>query len=76
MIQELIEKALNGTPLSAEEIQSLFALPLFSAESALVLAASRKKSDRAAQGLAEVHAQVGLNIGPCALPLCLLFFFS
>jgi len=31
----------------------------------MVLAASRKKSEQASNGLAEVHAQVGLNIAPC-----------
>ena len=31
----------------------------------MVLASSRKKSETASNGLAEVHAQVGLNIAPC-----------
>jgi biotin synthase len=31
----------------------------------MMLAASRRKSEHAGNGLAEVHAQVGLNIAPC-----------
>ena len=51
--------------LTAEEIASLFKVPLFSEESGMIIAASRKKSESASSGLAEVHAQVGLNIAPC-----------
>ena len=51
--------------LAAEEIAELFTVPLFTAESALILSASRIKSEKASHGLAEVHAQVGLNIAPC-----------
>lgn len=65
MIKEIIKKSLDGTSLSREEIASLFRIPLFSEESAMILAASRKKSESASNGLAEVHAQVGLNIAPC-----------
>ncbi len=65
MIRRIIEKSLNGEDLGAEEIAGLFEIPLFSPESALLLSAARKKSDRASGGLAEVHAQVGLNIAPC-----------
>lgn len=65
MIKEIIRKSLDGTALVREEIASLFGVPLFSEESALIIAASRKKSESASSGLAEVHAQVGLNIAPC-----------
>jgi biotin synthase len=51
--------------LSEEEIALLFKVPLFSEESAMIIAASRKKSESASNGFAEVHAQVGLNIAPC-----------
>jgi biotin synthase len=65
LIQDIIRKSLEGTLLTGEEIASLFDVPLFSEESAMIIAASRKKSDTASGGLAEVHAQVGLNIAPC-----------
>jgi biotin synthase len=65
MIREIIKRSLDGVALNKEEIASLFQVPLFSEESAMILAASRKKSEGASKGLAEVHAQVGLNIAPC-----------
>ena len=51
--------------LSADEISSLYRVRLFSEESAMIISASRKKSESACKGLAEIHAQVGLNIAPC-----------
>ncbi len=65
MINELIRKSLDGIDLNAEEISTLFQVPLFSADSAQILAASRTKSQTCNQGLAEVHAQMGINISPC-----------
>lgn len=65
MLDKIIEKSLQGEILSAEEIALLLSVPLFSAESATIITASRLKSERACDGLAEIHAQVGLNIAPC-----------
>jgi biotin synthase len=65
MIEEIIDKSLGGAVLSKEEIALLFRAPLFSRESALILSAARQKSEKASHGLAEVHAQVGINIAPC-----------
>jgi biotin synthase len=65
MIKEIIKKTLDDGHLTNEEIAALFKVPLFTDESALILSASRKKSGIASHGLAEVHAQVGLNIAPC-----------
>ena len=65
MIEEILKKSLEGISLSKDDISSLFRIPLFSEESAMILAASRRKSESASNGLAEVHAQVGLNIAPC-----------
>ncbi len=66
MINEIIRKSSDGAELSGEEIAALFKVPLFSRESFLIQAAAREKSDKASGGLAEVHAQFGLNAGPCA----------
>lgn len=65
MVKEIINKSLDGRELTKEEIAKLFRVPLFSDESAMVIAASRRKSEKACSGLAEVHAQVGLNVAPC-----------
>jgi biotin synthase len=65
LIKDIICKSLDDTTLTKEEIAALFKVPLFSEESAMIIAASRKKSESASNGLAEVHAQVGLNIAPC-----------
>jgi len=65
VIEEILKKSLEGISLNKDEISSLFRIPLFSEESAMILAASRRKSESASNGLAEVHAQVGLNIAPC-----------
>lgn len=65
MVREIIKKSLDGAKLTEEEIFLLFKVPLFTEESAIILAASRKKSELASKGLSEVHAQVGLNIAPC-----------
>lgn len=65
MVREIIDKSLNGELPNKEEIAFLFGLPLFSRESAMVIAAAREKSAKASGGQAEVHAQVGLNTAPC-----------
>ncbi|MHC1724481.1 MAG: radical SAM protein [Syntrophobacteraceae bacterium] len=65
MVGRIIDKSLEAAVLTTEEIAYLFQAPLFSRESALILSAAREKSEKASHGLAEVHAQVGLNVAPC-----------
>lgn len=65
MIDGIIAKSLQGEAICPDELAFLFEVPLFSEDSAKILAASRKKSEQACGGMAEVHAQVGLNIAPC-----------
>lgn len=64
-VKDIIIKSLGGELLNKEEIACLFKTPLFSEESAIIQSASYRKSQKASQGLAEVYAQVGLNIAPC-----------
>jgi biotin synthase len=64
-VKKIIDKSSDGTPLTESEIAVLFSVPIFSEESAMIIAASRRKSESASSGAAEVHAQVGLNIAPC-----------
>jgi len=65
MLDGIIGKSFQGEVLSPQEIAYLFEVPLFSEGSARIIAASRWKSDQACDRMAEVHAQVGLNVAPC-----------
>ena len=66
LVERVINDAFEGKPVKSEEkIGALFDIPLFSPESACLLAAARKLSEIACDGKAEVHAQVAVNIGPC-----------
>lgn len=64
-IKEYLRKAVAGDELSKSEIEALFRVPVLSEEYFMILHAARSVSEQAAQGLAEVHAQVGINAGPC-----------
>ncbi|MGB9716348.1 MAG: radical SAM protein [Thermodesulfovibrionales bacterium] len=65
MVKRILDKALSGEILNAKEISSLFEVPLFSYDSALIQSAARKMCEDTSNGLAEVHAQIGLDIAPC-----------
>ena len=65
MVKEIVKKSLNGKKISSEEIAVLFKVPLLSEDSAMIQASARQMSEKACGGLAEVHAQIGLNIAPC-----------
>jgi biotin synthase len=60
-----IEKALAGKILDKEDVEVLFRVPLKSEAGYAVQYASRKISEKLSQGKAEIHGQVGINIGPC-----------
>ncbi len=74
-IEDIAQKSLDGLELSKDEITGLFNVPPFSKESFLIQAAALEKSKKASNGLAEVHAQFGLNAGPCTLN-CLFCGFA
>ncbi len=74
-ITDLTKKSLDGAELSENEIITLFKVPLFSSDSFLIQSAAHAKSARACGGLAEVHAQFGLNVGPCNMN-CLFCAFA
>ncbi len=65
MEMEIVKKSLEGGVLNPDEIAQLFSVPLFSSKSAMIISATREKSERASNGLAEIHAQVGINVAPC-----------
>jgi biotin synthase len=64
-IKKIIEKAINSGKITPDEIRELFLVPEISEESYAIQFAARKMSEDVMQGKAEVHAQVGINIGPC-----------
>ncbi len=74
-LSDIIQKSLDGLELSKDEITDLFKVPLFSRESFLIQASAHEKSKKASNGLAEVHAQFGLNVGPCTMN-CLFCAFA
>jgi biotin synthase len=74
-VTEITEKSMDGAELSREEITTLFNIPLFSRESFQIQSTAREKSERACNSLAEVHAQFGLNVGPCSIN-CLFCSFA
>jgi biotin synthase len=64
-IKEIVDRALNGKEITVPEIKELFTVPAVSEESYFIQYASRKMSEVTLEGKAEVHAQVGINVGPC-----------
>ncbi len=64
-IYEIIEKGMEGNGLTDDEICTLYAVDPFSREAAALRWAGMELSLRAADGKAEVHAQIGLNGSPC-----------
>jgi biotin synthase len=66
LVDKAVGEAFDGRPVSdPDEIARLFELPLFSRDSALLMAAARELSHLACDGKAEVHAQTSLNVSPC-----------
>jgi len=64
-ITQIISKAIDGGEINASELKELFAVHYLSEEAYMIQYASRKMSIVASKGKAEVHAQVGLNVGSC-----------
>lgn len=65
-IAHSIDKASAGGELTVSELRELFAVHYLSEEAFLIQQASRKMSQAAARGKAEVHGQVGIDVGLCA----------
>jgi biotin synthase len=74
-VEDIIRKSLDGAMVSRDEISDLFNVPPFTRDAFLMQAAALEKSKKASNGLAEVHAQFGLNVGPCSLN-CLFCGFA
>ncbi|MBR5259809.1 MAG: radical SAM protein [Eggerthellaceae bacterium] len=64
-ILDIIEKGLEGNGLTFDETVKLYELDENAKESSLLRWAGQELSMRSADGLAEVHAQIGLNSTTC-----------
>lgn len=65
LLDIILDRALDDEVLGVREIATLFEYPLYSDESARIMAAAVQKSRAACEGQAEIHAQIGLNDGCC-----------
>ncbi len=66
-IVDIVEKGLEGRGLSREETRTLFEVPERTREAALIRWAGQELSLRAADGIAEIHGQIGLNSTKCPM---------
>ena len=66
-VYEIVEHGLEGGGLSREETLTLFEIPERTKEAALIRWASQELSLRAADGIAEIHGQIGLNATKCPM---------
>ena len=64
-VHDLVEKAMEGRGLSFEETRDLYAVAPMSREAALIRWAGQELSLQATGGIAEIHAQIGLNATTC-----------
>ena len=72
---EMIEKSASGAELAPEEIALLYSLPASSPEAYLLRCEGRRRAMELAGGKAEIHAQIGLDAGPC-VKSCLFCSFA
>lgn len=64
-IGQIVTKVVDGGQITPEELRRLFSVPYLSEESFMIQYASRRISETVSQGKVEIHAQVGINAGPC-----------
>jgi biotin synthase len=64
-VDEIIEKSFSKEAISSEEALSLYQTDPYSKEAFMIRWAALKQSMELADGLAEIHAQIGLDSGPC-----------
>ena len=66
-VYEIVEHGLEGGGLSRDEARTLFEVPERTKEAALIRWAGQELSLRAANGVAEIHGQIGLNATKCPM---------
>ena len=65
-VADIVEKAVAGGLLDRYEIETLYSVDPYSRDASLVLWAGYELSQRASSGVAQIHAQIGLDASPCA----------
>ena len=65
VVEEIIEKAMQGNGLERDEIEFLYGVNPHSGDATLIIDASYELSQRASYGKAQIHAQIGLDASPC-----------
>lgn len=66
-VYEIVEHGLEGNGLTREETRALFEVPERTKEAALIRWAGQELSLKAANGIAEIHGQIGLNATKCPM---------
>jgi biotin synthase len=64
-MHDLIDKGLEGNGLDDQEAAALYSVDPQSKEGYMLQWAGRELQKRASNGMAEIHAQIGLNGSPC-----------
>jgi biotin synthase len=64
-VREIVDKAYEDSLLAKQEIVFLLNIPPHSMDAGFVMAAANEINRIASNGMAEVHAQIGLNLSPC-----------
>ena len=64
-VYEIVEKAMEGNGLAYDETRTLYAVDPYTREAALIRWAGQELSMQATDGIAEIHAQIGLNATTC-----------
>ncbi|MEE8721575.1 MAG: radical SAM protein [Eggerthellaceae bacterium] len=64
-IVDIVDKGLEGNGLDENEVLALYRVDPTSREASTIRWAGMQLSQKAANGKAEVHAQIGLNAAPC-----------
>jgi biotin synthase len=64
-LHDIIDKARDAEPLSRDEVMAMLALPADSPETYAVMAEASRVSREVSGNLAEIHAQLALNLAPC-----------
>lgn len=64
-VLEIVEKAMEGNGLTPEETRDLYAVEPYTKEAAHIRWAGQELSMQATGGIAEIHAQIGLNATTC-----------